>query len=514
MKNIFKHITLFILFACSSIAVQAQGTLDKLKFEEAEQKYLNKDYSGAVTLLEELEQKGLKNPRTLHLKILAVSKLSTLGYDLVIQFKKDVDYYLKNYDIEGLEGKYKEVYEVSKTLSDKKYDEGELCAAQGDTYYKVKLYENALEWYLRAGKSAGYINAKLFDRIGYMHYTGQGVEKDLKKAFEWYEKAADQGHAKAQNFIGWMYQTGQVVESDTKKAIEYYTKAANQGFDVAYTNLASLYYWKEDYKNAFEWYNKVITNAKTKGGKPIGVQNQIAYMYENGQGVERDLNKAFEWYTKSAEQGDEYAQYNLGVIYKNGQGVESDNKKAFEWYTKAAAQGNIDAQTDLGRLYATGEGVEKDLDKAIELFKKAVEGGYKNSFYLAYAYETKGNYTEAYKYYQQNNETGKFGYYFYEGKTINQDYGKAVEYWEISAQKATIYNFPLAVAYFSGKGVQKDTNKAYSLISGVLEKYKDKDILKNYKEDREHSKKHFPNYSKDEDAFFEWLAKEHNIKFE
>lgn len=131
IKHKIKHIALFTILACSGITVQGQGTLDKLKFEEAEQKYLNKDYSGAITLLEELEQKGLKNPRTLHLKIMAVSKHHAPGYDIVVQFKKDVDYYLKNYDIEGLEDKYKEVYEVSKTLSAPKYDEASLCIKQG-----------------------------------------------------------------------------------------------------------------------------------------------------------------------------------------------------------------------------------------------------------------------------------------------------------------------------------------------------------------------------------------------
>src|SRR5690606_6611659 len=129
------------------------------------------------------------------LKIMAVSKHHAPGYDIVVQFKKDVDYYLKNYDIEGLEDKYKDVYEVSKTLSAPKYDEASLCFKQGDTYYKAKLYENALEWYLKAGNYAEYINPKLFNRIGEMYIFGQGVEKDNKKAFEWYTKSATQGNA-------------------------------------------------------------------------------------------------------------------------------------------------------------------------------------------------------------------------------------------------------------------------------------------------------------------------------
>lgn len=35
-------------------------------------------------------------------------------------------------------------------------------------------------------------------------------------------------------------------------------------------------------------------------------------MYDNGYGVKQDYKKAVEWYTKSANQGDAHAEYNLG----------------------------------------------------------------------------------------------------------------------------------------------------------------------------------------------------------
>lgn len=46
----------------------------------------------------------------------------------------------------------------------------------------------------------------------------------------------------------------------------------------------------------------------------------------------------------SANQGDAISQYNLGVMYALGEGVRQDDQKALEWYTKAANQGNADAQ--------------------------------------------------------------------------------------------------------------------------------------------------------------------------
>jgi TPR repeat protein len=83
-------------------------------------------------------------------------------------------------------------------------------------------------------------------------------------------------------------------------------------------------------------------------------------MYANGEGVPEDDATAVMWYTKSAEQGNASAQFNLGLMYDNGDGVPEDDATAVMWYTKAAEQGYADAQLNLGTRYATGEGVPED----------------------------------------------------------------------------------------------------------------------------------------------------------
>src|SRR5579863_1985301 len=49
-----------------------------------------------------------------------------------------------------------------------------------------------------------------------------------------------------------------------------------------------------------------------------------------------------------AEQGDPYAQANLGLMYAKGQGVPQDIAQAADWYRKAAEQGNAFAEGSLG----------------------------------------------------------------------------------------------------------------------------------------------------------------------
>jgi TPR repeat protein len=85
----------------------------------------------------------------------------------------------------------------------------------------------------------------------------------------------------------------------------------------------------------------------------------------------KDEVEAVKWYRKAAEQGDELAQFNLGVMYDNGQGVAKDDVEAAKWYRKAAEQGIAIAQINLGVAYVNGQGVAKDQVEAYAFFNLA-----------------------------------------------------------------------------------------------------------------------------------------------
>jgi len=76
-----------------------------------------------------------------------------------------------------------------------------------------------------------------------------------------------------------------------------------------------------------------------------------------------------------AEQGDSYAQYNLGLMYDYGEGVIEDDTQAVYWYRKAAEQGHAKAQYNLGVMYESGRGIAKDDTQAVYWFRKAAEQG-------------------------------------------------------------------------------------------------------------------------------------------
>ncbi len=107
------------------------------------------------------------------------------------------------------------------------------------------------------------------------------------------------------------------------------------------------------------------------------------WIYRKGwlRGVPKDLQKAFEWLTKAAEQGYQLAQYELARIYRNGAGgIAHNRQKAFEWFRAAAEQGHRPAMYELAYMYYTraagGGGAERDFQKAFEWFKVAAKEGY------------------------------------------------------------------------------------------------------------------------------------------
>ena len=59
---------------------------------------------------------------------------------------------------------------------------------------------------------------------------------------------------------------------------------------------------------------------------------------------------AMEWYQKTAEQRDEFAENNIGCLYEHGEGVVEDRAMAMEWYRKAAEKGHVLAKESVGRL--------------------------------------------------------------------------------------------------------------------------------------------------------------------
>tara|TARA_B100000405_G_scaffold48867_1_gene32294 strand:- start:44 stop:910 length:867 start_codon:yes stop_codon:yes gene_type:complete len=112
------------------------------------------------------------------------------------------------------------------------------------------------------------------------------------------------------------------------------------------------------------------------------------YLYE-GEEFTRDkekLEKAFMLYKKAAEQGNEFALYQLGIMYQEGLHVGKDILMAKNYFEESAELGNADAQVQLGIIYGDPGFINTffgtltlDYEKAMYWFKKAAKNEYPNA---------------------------------------------------------------------------------------------------------------------------------------
>ena len=65
----------------------------------------------------------------------------------------------------------------------------------------------------------------------------------------------------------------------------------------------------------------------------------------------------------AADEGDAYAQFNVGIHYYNGYGVKKDLEKAFEYFHLAAQQGIDNAQFNIGSYTIMGKVSNKIMKK-------------------------------------------------------------------------------------------------------------------------------------------------------
>ena len=113
-------------------------------------------------------------------------------------------------------------------------------------------------------------------------------------------------------------------------------------------------YENRDFSTAIKYWLPLAENGNQDAQYLLGI------LFTNGFGVPVDFKEAGKGFRKSAGQGDVGAQYYLGIFMEAGKGHPRDFKQAGYWFKKAAEQGYPDAQYRLGKWYTEGKGGEQD----------------------------------------------------------------------------------------------------------------------------------------------------------
>ena len=160
-----------------------------------------------------------------------------------------------------------------------------------------------------------------------MRMQGKGVVKDVSKAIELYEKAAELGDAASMCALGDLYSEKGSVPGDIRDAINCD-------------------------KEAFKWYKKAMENGSEYGK----IQTAIGYFFHQGDEKEsvkseRKAHRLFLQLANANGQHSAWAERCIGCIHeRGGAGTTKDKEKALEWYEKSAKHGDELGLKELERL--------------------------------------------------------------------------------------------------------------------------------------------------------------------
>jgi len=266
-------------------------------------------------------------------------------------------------------------------------------------------------------------------------YNKESEIKDHEKAEQLLISEVDSGNVLAVHDLGKLYSTKKLGEKDEEKSYKYYEEAL-QGFTEIEPNGDFMFPYETVYQ------------------KPVDMRSYIWYrigkMHCYGLGTEQNYEQAFEWFLKSAQEGNRFAQYSLGNLYYYGNGTDKVLSQAFNWYMKSAEQGQPYASYSIAQMYNKGEYVSQSEENAQRYYKNALSG------FLEL--ESKDQ--------TDDNLFYKMGTMYKNGLGTPKDMIKSIEYFKRSAELNNINaKRTLALEYLSGKHLELDIEKGLEMLT-------------------------------------------------
>lgn len=266
-------------------------------------------------------------------------------------------------------------------------------------------------------------------------YDKKSEKKDYEKAEQLLIKEADSGNVLAVHDLGKLYSTNKLGNKDEEKSSEYYREALN-GFTEIEPNADFMFPYESDYQKSVDmrsyvWY-------------------RIGKMHCYGLGIQQDYEKAFEWFLKSAKEGNKFAQYSMGNLYYYGNGTDKDLSQAFQWYMKSAEQGQPYASYSIAQMYDKGEYVSQSEENAQRYYKAALSG------FLELESKDQAD----------DNLFYKMGTMYKNGLGTDIDMDKAINYFMRSAVLNNINaKRTLALEYLLGEYLELDIEKGLEMLT-------------------------------------------------
>uniref|UniRef100_A0A6B2L1E9 Uncharacterized protein n=1 Tax=Arcella intermedia TaxID=1963864 RepID=A0A6B2L1E9_9EUKA len=169
--------------------------------------------------------------------------------------------------------------------------------------------------------------------------------------------------------------SGKSTSREEEDIIEFYRHSADSGNTESQVAMGVLLALggigglEKDYQKAVEYFAMAGEEDDANGLAHLG------WMYQHGLGVPNDNETAFALYEQAALLGSTFGMNALGECYYYGTGTETDLTSAKTWFEVAAEKNDPEAQLNLGRMAFSGIGTTKSYSKARSYFHQSALGG-------------------------------------------------------------------------------------------------------------------------------------------
>lgn len=224
--------------------------------------------------------------------------------------------------------------------------------ANDDLFYKLgQMFNLGLGTDSDVTKAIKYFkrSAEMNNKNGLFEYgkallIGEHIPQDTDSALKILEKAVKLKNSNAKRFLALEYISGEHLEQDFEKGIALLTECADSGDVIACYRLGKIYLESEIMPQNLDKAEKYLLLAEDNEY----TQYALAKLYL--QEEKYDIQKAVNYFENCADKN-HWASYQLGRIYLFGaEGLTKDKEQAIEWFTKSANDGNEYAQAMLDNI--------------------------------------------------------------------------------------------------------------------------------------------------------------------
>lgn len=205
--------------------------------------------------------------------------------------------------------------------------------------------------------------AEAWFNLGILAEDGLGEPSNGRLALEHYARGAAGGSVKAQYRLALLHIEGSIVQPDRQIAEQWLDAAARGGHVDAARQLEVLRGGVDvdDYlairliesegrtEEAADAYRRLSEQGNMRA------RTRLAWMYETGRGVPRDLAQAAQLFESAATRGDAEAQFALSVMLRTGAGRPRDDAAAQAWLVDSASAGYPEAVAALREQRRTAQ---------------------------------------------------------------------------------------------------------------------------------------------------------------